>query len=29
MEPQSASIRVVHIGEIVVASLWDVMPCGM
>jgi len=28
VEPQTVSITVVHLGE-VVTSLWDVMPCGM
>jgi len=29
VEPQTFSITVAHLGQIVVTSLWDVMPCGM
>jgi hypothetical protein len=29
VEPQTVSITVVHLGEVVVTSLWDVTPCGM
>lgn len=29
VEPHSVSITVVHLGEVVVTSLWDVTPCSM
>jgi hypothetical protein len=29
VEPQTLSITAVHLGEVVVTSLWDVTPCGV